>query len=539
MIGESSIAAHLRPLKSVSARAVLAVALLLGSRGALAMPDAGVGAVRSPLPPLPELPSVELPMPNPEVTQRLNDLLERLKSADAGQREMAASEILEIRPIVLPAIEAKLRRLADRADKDAMKSLLEKVRKKGRDEARERSRAEGEKGAISTPDYLQLIVNYAKPEDENWQNLAETIALSRMLKHIGTINAARQLIEIYVRFGEFLRVDTQLQLEALGDRGVAALIEARRHKATKISRWAERQLDVLGKAIPSQTVQTKDYDGLADILRAYGRTRDPDAARIMISFCNSERSQIREAARQAVVMMGDVTIWQLRDAFENVTGERPPRDWSWERAARELFGRFDRQRHARVYTLFENGLQVLAQGDVAKAKTLFDSVLARSPTFDRATEMAPGYLKFARETHSMHLGHALDAARRAERIATDQALKKQAASLRTTLEALELLDRGLVDQSLLQQALALDADNSLAKETLDRVRHGPAQEQIDQRRWGVAAIIAAVALIAMLWVGFRRPRSSSPLTTPASPEAAHEPMQQHENSAPPSDDSTA
>ena len=70
----------------------------------------------------------------------------------------------------------------------------------------------------------------------------------------------------------------------MGDFGVAALIEARRHKADKIARWAERQLDILNKAIPSEAIRTDHHEALADILRAYGRCRDPDAARIILSW---------------------------------------------------------------------------------------------------------------------------------------------------------------------------------------------------------------------------------------------------------------
>ncbi len=462
-------------------------------------------------------------MPSPEVVERLDKLIERLTSEDSGERAMAVAELLEVRPAMLPAVEARLRRVADTADKDAMKRLLERTRRRARDDLR---RSPDRDTKVKTPDYLEMLTQYAAPDDEAWRALVEVVAMSRMLKQIGTIEAARMLVELYVRFGEFLRVDTQLQLEALGDRGVAALIEARRHQAKKISQWAERQLDVLGKAIPSETVQTKDYEALADILRAYGMTRDPDAARILISFCNSERGQIREAARQAVVLLGDVAIWQLRDAFENVTGERPPRDWSWERTARELFGRFDRQRHARVLGVFEEGLAALAAGDLQKMKTAFDRVLARSPTFERAGDMAAGYLRFATVNREKNRSEALDAARRAERITDDSALRKRATSLRLTFEALDLLDGGLVDQALLRQALTLDPENALARDTLDAARHGDAAEQTDRRRWDIAGVIGGIALLAIAWVGLRRrrlPHDSPDRPTHTRPEASSPP----------------
>jgi hypothetical protein len=145
-----------------------------------------------------------------------------------------------------------------------------------------------------------MLLLAAEPNNRAWQDLVRVVAMSRMLCHAGGIQAARVLIGVYVRFGEFLRVDTQLQLEKMGGSAVAALIEARHHRAEKIAHWAERQLDGLGKAIPGEAVNTTDYQVLADVLRAYGRVRDPDAARIVISFANSERTQVREAARQAI-----------------------------------------------------------------------------------------------------------------------------------------------------------------------------------------------------------------------------------------------
>ena len=82
--------------------------------------------------------------------------------------------------------------------------------------------------------------------------------------------------------------------------------------------------------------------------RAYGRTRDVDAVRVILSFCNSDRIQLREAAREAVSAIGEPSIWQLRDAYLNLTGNKAPRDFTWDRIARELFAMYDRARLAEV-----------------------------------------------------------------------------------------------------------------------------------------------------------------------------------------------
>src|SRR5690606_27376570 len=100
---------------------------------------------------------------------------------------------------------------------------------------------------------------------------------------IGTVSAVRQLIHVFVRF-EFLRIDTQLQLDKLDEKSLAALIETTRHAAPTVAEWAKRRLDFVGKAIPSEAVRVSSSDALADILRAYGRLKDPDAARLVLSF---------------------------------------------------------------------------------------------------------------------------------------------------------------------------------------------------------------------------------------------------------------
>lgn len=245
---------------------------------------------------------------------------------------------------------------------------------------------------------------------------------------------------------------------------------------------------------------------LADVLRAYGRIRDPDAARIVISFANSERAQVRDAARQAVALFGETGAWQLRDTYESIVGKKPQRDWSWERTARELFGEFDQLRLARVYEQFDRGIQALSAGDMAAMKQAFDKVLAQNPSFERRSEMAPGYLKFATERADTDRAAALDALRRARRIADSDDSKKSAESLLFTLEAEQLLERGVADQVLLHRAIELSSSNQRARELLQRIERGERHASRDFGRYAAAIAIAVVALLAILLIAIRRIR---------------------------------
>jgi hypothetical protein len=490
------------------------------------------------LPPLPKAPSLVLPAPDPETLEQLTALLSRLVSDNTQDRSEAAAELRTLSPRFVPAIDRTLAELAEKADRGAMETALTRARR----DAKTTSKAEDDEGAGDEAgrlanakgaplDHLEVLVAKAHPDSKPWRDLVSVIGLSRALVGIGTPEAVRELIDVYTRFGEFLRVDTQVQLGKLGDRALPGLIEARRHKAEKIARWAERQLDVLGKAIPSEVVQTAEPEVLADILRAYGRTRDPDAARIVVSFASSERGQVRDAARQAISSMGEVANWQLREGYENVVGKRPARDWAWDRTARELFAELDRLRLAKVYDLFEAGLAAREKGDLKAMRQSFDALLAKSPLFEHRSELAAGYLEFAEKASEEGREDALLALRRVTRISDDDALKKRAESLLLTLEAERALTAGVADTELYRRAVELNPENARARDGLARLEREPVPAERETLRFTVAGVIAAFAALAMLAVALmprwmKRAEAPAPAATPDQ----NEPLR-----APPSD----
>lgn len=511
---------------------VLALGLPSATRAEDPAPDsAGAPAptTEDPSRPLVELPeprSIALPDPDRADSQALDALLERITDPEPLVRERAVRELLEVKPRWVAALHVRLDRLADRADKLAMKRTLEAIRdarRRNRDAAADAERAPG------SP-LLDEAVERAEPQSEAWRNLAHALAMSRMLRHIGNTAAARSLVHVYVRFGEFMRVNTQLELEAMGDRSLAALIEARRHPAQKIAQWAERQLDLRGKAIVGEALRTEDQEALADVLRAYGRIRDPDAARVILGFAQSERAQLRNAAREAVVLLGEVATWQLRDAYENTVGKRAAREWSWQRTARELFTELDRIRQAQEYELFEIGRQAHQAGRLDEMLEKYDRVLAFNPMFERRDEMSTGYLDYARKYGDEHPDKAVSALRRAERIAASEGERKALRSLRHTFEARQLLDAGIADQGLIHQALALDPKNRLADKTLEAaLDDGTIQVHPTARYWG-AGVIAGISMLGaggILWMASRRrraQRSAAPNDPdPAAPDAAQPP----------------
>ncbi|HYP90692.1 MAG TPA: hypothetical protein VEQ59_21120, partial [Polyangiaceae bacterium] len=471
----------------------LGFAVWLVGSGLTLRPALGAQAAPSPssnarkLPELPTPPSIEVGRPEATDLAEVDALLGRIVGAEASDRESGVRELLEAEPKQVSAIRFRIATIADAADKEAMKRLLLKTRGELRGK---KDDDEGDKPSTGI-DYLGRLAEKSEPKSETWRNLVSVLALSRMLESTANVEAVRGLIDVYARFGEFLRINVQNALARLGDKAVPALIEAQRHPAEKISKWAVRQLDMLGKGIPSEAVQTQDQAVLADVLRAYGRTRNPDAVRIVVSFANSERAQVREASRQGVALMGEVASWQLRDTYENVVGKKPPRDWAWERTARELFAEFDRLRFARVGELFEAGRAARAKGDLPAMRESFDKLLAYDPNFEQRAELAAGYVAFARAAQDKSRGDAIAALRRAERL--DPTLK-DVTSARLALEAEALEERGIADSTLLERALEADPQNARAKAALARFERGEPKRSENARFIAGAAIFGAAAL---------------------------------------------
>lgn len=474
----------------------------------------GVAATRPPLPQLPKPAEVRLPRADEAARQLLEALLNQLTSTDEATRRAALNHLTIATQALLPALADSLARLSEHADKPAMKELLLDTRRKARASVREAMKAAATRGKVVTPDYLEMVLKAPKPADAHWKNLVRVLAISRMLTRIGTTPATRELINVYVRFGEFLRVDTQLQLQTLGDKALAALIETQRHPAPKIAEWAKRRLQQRDKDVPSAMIETQDPSALSDILRAYGRIKDPDAGRILTSFCNSERHDVRQAAREGVVLMGDVSNWALRDAYERLVGKRPSREWAWDRTARELFAELDWTRLGDVYRRFDEGQAALNAGNLDGMKRAYDELLARSPTFERQQDVAEGYLRFAEQGMDDHPLEALDALRRAERLNQDAALSARIESLRLTLEARGLLQQGLVDQVLYRRAMEFDPTNEAARRDLNDALLGAAGKQTRYGRYAGAAAILLLTLVSVVMLVLRRRSGLQDNTSP-------------------------
>lgn len=445
---------------------------------------------RPPLEALPELPTRQFPEPSADERALLDGLLNRLTSTSDSERVSAAADLSEVSESLVPAIYERINRETQGANRAAMKQLLLDIRR----EVRERLERE-QKGKVETPDYLQMVVSEPRLGSADWKRLTTVLALSRMSAAVGTVEAVRALIHVFVRF-EFLRIDTQLQLAKLGERALPALIETTRHQAPQVAEWAKQQLDFLGRAIPSEAVRVTSAEALADVLRAYGYIRDPDAARLVLSFASSERSRVRLAARQAIRSYGAAATWVLRDAYEQTMGTKPSREWSWDRVARELFREYDSNRLSEVYEFYERGVTNLQAGKLDDALTEFEGLLRRSPDFSPSDQIVTAILKFAEADPEERkdwdrLERLLQAAARLG----NQDQRKSAQSLLATVVARRLAARGFADQFRLRQALDLHANNAQATHLLEELEKPALTQQSGFHRWFWPSLLGGLSLL--------------------------------------------
>ncbi len=519
------------PAASASAAASAEAPAPSGSASA----PSGPGALAE----LPRLQPITYPEPDPGAVKELDRLLERLISEDDRSRADARKAINELGPSLVPAVRARVQELRKSIDREAAPRLLEGARKVGRKSLE--SQGEGKKKPRKKKDkerdddegegdWLDFMLQAPKPKDKDWQDLTRLLALERALVAIGTTPAVRELIAFRAYFGEMLRIDLQRQIKKLGDKAVPALIEARKHDAEVVQKFANKELDALGRAIPGEAVASNDTQILADVLRAYGRVRDADAERVLLSFTNNDRVQIRDAAREAIAAIGEPGMWQLKDQYLGLTGEKPPRGWSWDRLAREIFAIHDKGRLTEVYKAMDDGVAAAKAGKVVEAVEAYDRVLARAPLFERRKEMAPTFFERGKQLEEEKKDEALATIRKALRLDPKGAQAKAMEAEIAYLEGVISVDQGAPDKTAFTRALDLDPAHDRARKALAALDEKVVERKEQRNHYFAAGAIGLVALLLMVVLGWPRKKLKMPPPTPRKPA---EPVKLEEPPPPP------
>jgi tetratricopeptide (TPR) repeat protein len=409
--------------------------------------------------------------------------LDKLTGDDANARKDAAKALSELNADAVPAIAKELA-----AQRKAQAQAAMKVASK-------------DGGDIGDA----LVAT--KGEPTSWKPAVETVWLVRGLAHAGTTPAVAEIIRAGGDSGGAFKPEVARQLKALGDKAVPALILSRKEPSSELRHWAAGQLESMGKRVPGDAVQTKDNQVLAETLRAFATVHDMDALPVLLSFVNSDRIQVRAAAREAIGQFGQDAVWKLREAYSNVVGKPAPDGWTAAQVAKELFSAYDKLRLQEVYGLLDDGLAKEKAGDLDGAVNAFDKVLARQPMLDRRNEMVGAYLAYAAKVEDGDPPKALATYRKALRLNPETTRAPQIEAEIAYLEGKELQGRGVADPEPFKRALQLDPTHEKARAELNRLDTNAEERDTKLRSFAAGAAVIVVALTGiMLFGGKRRKR---------------------------------
>ncbi|MBX3226017.1 MAG: tetratricopeptide repeat protein [Labilithrix sp.] len=406
--------------------------------------------------------------------------LAALTGDDATARKAAAKTIEDLGADAVPAIAKELaaqRKVAPPAVATAMKGIKE--------------------------DLAETLLA-TKSDQPGWQPAVTTVVLMRSLAKTATTPAASEIIKVGGDHGGVFKPEVARHLKSLGDKAVPALILSRKEPSSELRHWAAGQLEGMGKRVPGDAVQTKDNQVLAETLRAFATVHDMDALPVLLSFVNSDRIQVRAAAREAIGQFGQDAVWKLREAYSNVTGKPASEGMTAAQVAKELFAAYDRLRLQEVYGLLEEGLAKEKAGDLDGAIAAFDKVLARQPLLDRRGEMVGAYIAYAQKLEESDSAKALALYRKALRLNPETARAPQVEAEIAYLEGKELQGRGVADPEPFKRALSLDPTHAKARAELNRLDTNADERDARFRAFAAAAAVILVALTGILLFGGRK-----------------------------------
>lgn len=353
-------------------------------------------------------------------------------------------------------------------------------------------------------EYDLLALMIAAPRSADLDGAIERVVLARALGAMASADAGRALVALSTSYGAIFRQEVgRIVRGQLKDYVLPAFIELR--SPSEMMRIFMRQTrEALRKVTPGEAVQQHDNALLAEILRAYGSIRQPDAMQVVVSFVNSDRAQVREASRWAVTQYGRESINALRSAYEMYEGHDANPQWGWERTAQELYLANDRRRMAEVTQRLDAGLASGRGGNGAEMLGHFRWVLARHPDLQRRSEMVEPLMRHARELESESAARAEAVWRLALWVEPEGAHAREIRAAVLFLEAELAMARGVADPELYDAVLRVDPGHGRARAQRSAVAQDEVLRARRQRRTLGALGLLGVAL-GTLWLLVRRP----------------------------------
>jgi len=415
----------------------------------------------------------------------------RLADPNPAVRTAAVDAIAATGPDAFAALEARLLRTPE-AGPGPMWLVLEKLKKpESLDEAMHGAVNNGNAAANKS---LALLLAGIKA-GEKQSNVAGARVLVRLA------NDHKGLLKSYASGA----------LKRMGDHAVAALVEVRRDTDKDLRGFANKMLDGMGKFLPSDAVQLHDPQALADVLMAFGKTKDPDAMRAIVPYLNADRAPVREAARFAIAQYGNDARAILEETHDQFTGDKAGKDWPADKILKALIVAYDKVRLAEVFKLLDEGIAHRDGGRLEEAVASFDALLARAPQFERRAELAPAYHELARKKEGADRAAAKLLFAKAARLAAGTPLAPTIEADLAVLETRELIERGVADTSLLQKALALDPNHAGARDLLQKIDNEARAREDRFRRYAIAGFAGVLATLAgILFLGRKKGDGAPP-----------------------------
>ncbi len=351
-------------------------------------------------------------------------------------------------------------------------------------------------------DLLGLMI--AAPRSPDLNGAIERVVLARALGGMASAEAGRTLVALAPTSGAIFRQEVGRIIRGqLRDYALPALIELR--NPSEMMRIFMRQArEAMRKVTPGEAVQQHDNALLAEIVRAYGSIRQPDAMLVVVSFVNSDRSQVREASRWAVTQYGRESINALRSAYEMYEGHDANPQWGWERTAQELYLANDRRRMAEVTQRLDAGLTAGRAEHPEEMLAHFRWVLARHPDLQRRGEMVEPLIRYALALESEDARRAQAVWRLALWVDPEGAHSREIRAAGLFLEAEQAMARGVADPELYDAVLRVDPGHARARSQRSVVAQDEILQARKHRRTLGAMGLLGVAL-ATLGLLLRRP----------------------------------
>lgn len=443
-----------------------------------------------------------------------NELLmmcQKLGGEDPDERWASAQEIIGLGRENAHVIQQRLQSQYD-ARPENMRLVLTTLRKKLKDAKIADLEARGKKVRIKDiekdppPQFVETLVRRRNPNyPEGWRDAVEVMVLLLTLTQMGSTDTIGFVLDYSPSYEAAFRKEIYQMVMYAGPRAVPALVRRQNVKDEDINIVVSTALSEMKMERPGQQVQVKDHRILMKVLQAFGDHKNIDALDTVAAFMNSDKDQVRETARTAMRQYGKLGLWTLKKEYKEYVGEMPDPDWDASRIADELFARQDEDRMAPLNEKMNEGLEHAEKGEFLEMEKVFREILARQPFFGRRQEMVPGYMSYGQQLlDDHHLERAMLMYKVAQRVDAQGAFTDPIKARLLLIEGLMAIDEGAPDTHPLEEAIRLDPDLKLAKETLAEVKRLDHRRKISRYRILGALGIGSAALIILSLLIVRR-----------------------------------